>query len=385
MKKVCIVTSTRAEYGLLKNIIKTFISDNKIWCDVVVTGTHLLEEYGNTYLEIEQDRIPISKEIHIMGDGIVTSGVCDIMATAISKFGKYFEEYRPDLLVLLGDRYEIFSIAAAAINYRIPIAHLYGGETTEGAVDEALRHSITKMSYLHFTATEEYRRRVIQLGEAPARVFNVGSIGVENVMNSTLMSRTELSDSLGISLDRNYAVATFHPTTLEDGDVRAQCRSILNACKRFPDIQFIFTGANADTGGQIINEMLVHEVKSTNNIFFVKSLGNLRYLSALKYAKFVLGNSSSGITEAPSFHIPTINIGNRQKGRIQAASIINCNMRKEKIVNSITEALSMDCTNINNPYEKVGTTKNIVKEIKKFLDLESRNIVKSFYDLSVEI
>ena len=381
MKTVCIITSTRAEYGLLRNIMKAFISDKDVQCNVVATGTHLLEAYGNTYLEIEQDQIPIAKKINIMGDGNGISDVCDIMGNAVSKFGRYFEMNKTDILMLLGDGYEIFSIAAAAINYRIPIAHLYGGETTEGAVDEAFRHSITKMSYLHFTATEKYRKRVIQLGEAPERVFNVGSIGIENIRKSRLMNRPELNDSLGFSLDGDYAVATFHPITLEHGDVKEQCRNVLDACKSFPEIKFLFTGANADTNGKLINEMIMSEAKTTKNLFFVKSLGNIRYLSALNYARFVLGNSSSGITEAPSFHIPTVNIGNRQKGRIQAESILNCTTQKEQIISSIRQALSMDCADIKNPYEKTGTTDNIVKEIKNFLSSGTYNIAKPFYDL----
>lgn len=280
------------------------------------------------------------------------------MGLAIMGFADYFNDSKPDAVLLLGDRYEILAVACAAMNSRVPIFHLHGGETTEGAIDEAVRHSITKMSYLHFTSTEEYRKRVIQLGESPERVFCVGAVGVENVLKEPKLSKAVLEQSIGMSLDAPYGVVTFHPVTLE-GDVTKQCIELIKAIEKFPQYKFIITGANADNGGSIINSIWKEYVKGRNNVYFTLSLGLKRYLSALKYASFMLGNSSSGIIEGPSFGIPTINIGNRQKGRIQAGSIINIGPSTNDIENAIKLAMSKQfrekARKIVNPYGNGGT------------------------------
>ena len=379
-KKLCIVTSTRAEYGLLRNIIKKAQQDDSFETALAVTGSHLSLQYGNTVEEIEKDSVKIDERIEILNGGDSELDICINMGKALTAFADYFERTKPDMVMLLGDRYEICAIACAAVNMRVPIVHLYGGETTEGAVDEAFRHSITKMSYLHFTATEVYRNRVIQLGEDPERVYNVGSMGIENIKTIPLMSREELSGSIGIDLSGEYVIGTFHPVTLEAGSAEVQCKELMEACGRFPDLTFVFTKANADVDGNKINKLLEEYAHDKENIYLVDSLGYRRYLSALNNAEFVIGNSSSGITEAPSFKIPTINIGIRQKGRIQADSIINCMPVSDDIDRAIREALFMDCSNVSNPYEKEGTSDFILRVIKEYLENNKIYLAKRFFD-----
>lgn len=383
-RKICIVTSTRAEYGLLRNIIQNVENDSGLECCLAVTGSHLMSAFGNTVQEIENDGVRIHKKIEIQMGGDSPVSMCKTMGIALISFGEYFSRIKPDLVLLLGDRYEICAIACAAANLKIPIAHLYGGETTEGALDEAFRHSITKMSYLHFTSTEAYRRRVIQLGEHPNRVYYVGSTGVENIENIALLTKEALCDSIGIPLGSNYAVGTFHPETLSSQSV-SECKNLMEACKAFPDIHFLFTKANADPDGQMINALLQKYADEADNISLVASLGYKRYLSALKYCSFVIGNSSSGIVEAPSFHVPTINIGNRQAGRIQADSIINCTSASEDIIKAIQCAISDEFKEIarkaGNPYSRRNTSQNIVSVIKETLCNEKVDLKKKFYDL----
>lgn len=387
MKKICIVTSTRAEYGLLKNLIRRFIADQTFDVKLVVTGTHLCQEYGFTYREIEEDKIQIATKIDIIehSNDENTNVTASIMAQAMVKFAKYFEENRPAILVLLGDRYETLAIAIAAMNAGIPIAHLHGGETTEGAIDECFRHSITKMSYLHFTSTEEYRKRVIQLGETPERVFNVGALGVENCLSEKLFTKEELEEILDFDLSKPYAIVTYHPVTLEPDKAEYYLKPLLNALSRNRDINYIVTKANADEGGKVINAVLEQYVKTSTNAKLYASLGMKKYLSALKYAIMVIGNSSSGIIEAPSFHIPTINIGNRQRGRIQAESVINCEDNEELIVEAIVKARTVEFNerikDIKNPYERMQTAEKIVSTIKKKLMQGDIDLMKSFYDI----
>lgn len=383
-KRLCIITSTRAEYGLLKNIIRKAVSDQDIEALIVVTGSHLSCAFGFTVDEIEETGIDIHRKIDIQVDEDSESAVCKTMGNALTAFADYFEESKPDMILILGDRYEMCAIACAAVNFRIPIAHLYGGETTEAAVDEAFRHSITKMSYLHFTSTEEYRKRVIQLGENPSRVYNVGSTGIENIRKEKLLTKNELAESIGIDLSSDYAVGTFHPVTLEANSAEDQCRALMRACKKFPQITFLFTKANADVGGRRINHILEKEAESYCNIRLVDSLGHIRYLSALKYARFVIGNSSSGIVEAPSWRIPTVNIGRRQQGRIQADSIINVVPEYMQIENGIRQALCADCSDTVNPYEKPDTSSAVIGIIKEYLINKEIDIVKKFYDIEMQ-
>ncbi|WP_333859918.1 UDP-N-acetylglucosamine 2-epimerase [Clostridium sp.] len=388
MKKISILTSTRAEYGLLKPIINKLkeISDFDVY--VVVTGAHLSPEFGLTYKEIAQDGIQIDEKIEIILSADTPSSISKSMGLAMINFADYFSKLIPDMLIVLGDRYETLAVCCVAMNQRIPIAHLYGGETTEGAVDEAIRHAITKLSYLHFTSTEEYRRRVIQLGEQPNRVFCVGAIGIENVLNEKLMSKAELETSINFKLDKPYAVITFHPVTLEDNNAAEQIQALLQACKVFKDMKFIFTKANADANGRIINQMIDAFVEENDNAVAFASLGMIRYLSALKYCTMVIGNSSSALVEAPSFGVPTINVGDRQKGRIQADSVISCEPTKDKIDKAITLALTEEfkekAHNTINPYGDGNTSGKIVAVIKDFLLNDKIDLKKKFYDYEVK-
>jgi GDP/UDP-N,N'-diacetylbacillosamine 2-epimerase (hydrolysing) len=384
-KNVCILTATRAEYGLLKPIILRFMAKDCFEVRLVVTGSHLSPEFGMTFQEIERDLVPIDKKIEILLSSDTPSSISKSMGLAILGFADYFSDYRPDLLIVLGDRYETLSVCCAAMNERIPIAHLYGGESTEGAVDEACRHAITKLSYLHFTSTENYRNRVIQLGEDPSRVFNVGALGVENVLNQTLLERVELERRLNFELRDPYVVVTYHPVTLEAENNGPRFQALLDALDSFPKINILFTKANADAGGRIINEMIDEYVSKHINAKCVASLGVKLYLSAVKYSAAVIGNSSSGIVEVPSFHVPTINIGDRQKGRLMAESVVNCIPLKDSIINAIERVFSdqflRNILRVSNPYEKDGTSRSIVNKIENFLLYTGINLKKTFYDI----
>lgn len=385
-KKVTILTATRAEYGLLKTIIKELDNHKEFEAIVVVTGAHLSSEFGLTYREILEDGIRIDRKIEILLSSDTPVSISKSMGLAMISFAEYFEEIMPDVLIVLGDRYETLAVCCAAMNAGIPIVHLYGGETTEGATDEAIRHCITKMSYLHFTSTEEYRKRVIQLGEHPSRVYTVGSIGVENALNMKLLSKADLEKDIHSVLDMPYAVVTFHPATLEKGMAEKQFSEILKALECYTDIKFIFTKANADAEGRIINKMIEDYASVRGNVIFFDSLGALKYLSLLKYAMVVIGNSSSGLIEAPSFHIPTINIGDRQKGRLSAESVIHCNPIKEEICKALDVCLSSEfrekIKNIQNPYGNGQTSKIVVKILEEKLLHRKINLKKEFYDIS---
>lgn len=385
MKKLVILTATRAEYGLLAPIIKKLSMVPEIDVRVAATGAHLSPEFGMTINEIKEDGVKVDKEIDILLSSDSPAAISKTMGLAMVGFAEYFAECKPDALMVLGDRYETLAVCTSALNAQIPIIHLYGGEATEGLIDEAVRNVITKLSYLHFTSTEEYRHRVIQMGEAPDRVFKVGAMGVENALHTELLSREELEKSLGCSLGNRCAVLTFHPVTLENNTAETQIRELLAAIGQFPDITFICTKANADMDGRIINECLQQFVKSHENAFLFDSLGMKRYLSVLSHAEFVIGNSSSGIIEVPSFKIPTINIGDRQKGRIQADSVINCEPEKEKIVDAINIALSNEfrevIKEVENPYGDGHTSDTIVEVTKDFLLNNKFKMQKVFYDI----
>lgn len=388
MKTITVLTATRAEYGLLSPIIKELKKCDEFSIRLVVTGAHLSPEFGLTYKEILDDGVQIDKKIEILMSSDSPSAISKSMGLAMMSFADYFSDTRPDALLVLGDRYETLAVCCAAMNERIPIIHLYGGETTEGAIDEAVRHCITKMSYLHLTATEEYRKRVIQLGEHPERVISVGSIGVENICNKRLMNKSELEDSIQFSLDKPYAVVTYHPVTLEEKSSKAQFEQLLDAFEQKKDINYIFTKANADSDGRIINHMIDEYVSTHDNTIAFESLGVQRYLSALKYASMVIGNSSSGIVEAPSFGIPTINIGDRQKGRLKAQTVIDCIPESAGILNAIHKAMSEDfvkaCRRAVNPYGDGNTSGKIVEAIKKMMqnDIELK---KKFFDVDFSI
>ena len=384
MKKIVVLTATRAEYGLLAPIIKKMISGNKLDVRVVATGAHLSPEFGMTVNQIEADGIRVDRKIEILLSSDTGVSVSKSMGLAMISFSEYFDELKPDALMVLGDRYETLAVCSVALNLHIPIIHLHGGEATEGAIDEAVRNAITKLSYLHFTSTEEYRRRVIQMGENPDRVFNVGAVGVENALNSVFYDKKQLEQELGCNLQR-YAVLTFHPVTLEIDMALTEAEELMKAITDFPDIIFICTKANADAEGRIINNCIHKYSEKYSNIKLYDSLGVKKYLSALKYAEFVIGNSSSGIIEAPSFKIPTINIGDRQKGRIQAESVINCNSEKEEIKSAINKALNCEYRNrildVKNPYGDGNTSKKIVDITTDYLINNKLKLQKKFYDI----
>lgn len=385
-KNICIVTGTRAEYGLLCPLIKKINEDDKLNLQLVVTGMHLSPEFGLTYKQVEEDGYKIDEKVEILLSSDTSIGISKSMGLAIISFSEVFDRLKPDMVVVLGDRYEIFSAVSVASISRIPVCHLHGGETTEGAFDENLRHSITKMSYLHFTSTEEYRKRVIQLGESPDRVFNVGAIGIENIKKMNLLSKEELERSINFKLDKKYSIVTFHPVTLENNTAKNQFKELLLVLDKIKDLKVIFTKANSDTDGRIINNM-IDEFVLTNKERFISftSMGSLRYLSAIKYSDVVIGNSSSGIVEVPSFNKPTINIGDRQKGRIQAKSIINCDPIKKEIENAIEKALSKEflenIKDVKNPYGDGNVSDKVIEKIKYFLENDKINLKKKFYDL----
>jgi len=386
MKKITVLTATRSEYSLLGPVIHALINDGGFDVRVVATGAHLSPEFGLTYREIEQDGVEIHKKIEILLSADTPSAISKSMGMAMIGFADYFAEYRPDALLVLGDRYETLAVCCAAMNERIPIIHLYGGETTEGAVDEAVRHAVTKLSYLHLTSTEGYRRRVIQLGESPDRVFAVGAIGVENAMKQKLMEKNELEQKLKWKLNNPYVVVTFHPVTLENNSAVWQCKELLSAMDSYPEMQFIITKANADGNGRIINHLFEIHTASRSNMRVYDSLGMSGYLSALKYARMVVGNSSSGLVEAPSFRIPTVDIGDRQKGRLKAASVIHCNPAKNEIIAAMAKANSESFRQVSaktvNPYGDGNASKKIVEAISGMM-VGNINIKKKFYDIKV--
>lgn len=385
MKKICVVTATRAEYGVLKTLLKKIEEDVELELCLVVTGAHLSEKYGNTVCEIEKDGFEIAERIPILDGQDGKQAVIKTMANAMSAFGEAFERLKPDMVIVVGDRYELLPICESALILQIPIAHISGGEVTEGAIDDSIRHCVTKMSHLHFPGCETYCKRVIQLGENPETVFNYGDIGVENLLNMELMSKAELEQSIDFVLDKPYVCVTFHPVTLDNVLPEVQVGELLNAIGQFGEMKFIFTGANADAGGDAINAMVRAFVEAHENCRWYSSLGIRRYLSLLKNSEMILGNSSSGIIEAPCFGIPTINIGNRQKGRLMAESVINCEMRAENIEAAIRLALTPEfkrrASETINPYGAGMTSDGIVREVKKFLK-GNRQIVKRFYDVS---
>ena len=388
MIRIAIVTATRAEYGLLYPVIKALrnYESNEVSIELIVTGTHLIDSYGNTVEDIEKDGIRIDKKISIPVNSESRLDIAKNQAKTLDAFATLFSQEKYDAVCVLGDRYETLMIAIAASDMHIPIVHLYGGDITEGAMDESIRHSITKMSYLHFPTNETSRQRIIQLGESPDTVFNYGAPGTDNILNIEKMTKDEALRSIGMD-DCKYAICTYHPVTLEDGDIRGQVMDFLDALSSFEKYEFIVTKSNADQGGALINSILDEEAAKRSNIHVFASLGIKRYLSLMKYAEAVIGNSSSGIMEAPSFCIPTVNIGDRQKGRLQAESTINCLPDRESIIRAIHLALSDEtkkkCKDVVSPYGAGDTGRRIAEKIievfKQPVDLK-----KHFYDLPRE-
>lgn len=370
MRKICVVTGTRAEYGLLYWLMKEIQSDSDLELQVVVTGMHLSPEFGLTYKEIEKE-FSINKKVEMLLSSDTPVGISKSMGLAQISFAEAYDELNPDIVIVLGDRFEIFSAASAAMIARIPIAHIHGGETTEGAFDEAIRHSITKMSHLHFVSAEAYRQRVIQLGEDPQRVFNFGAPGLDNISNLQLLNKGALEKSLGFKLGRRNLLVTFHPVTLERRAAKDQFQQLLFALDKLGDTHIIFTKANADTDGRIINTMIDSYVAANSNkaVAFV-SLGQLRYLSVLQQVDAVVGNSSSGLIEAPAFKIGTVNIGDRQKGRLKAISVIDCLPEEKDISNALshlyTSEFQMNLGKVANPYGQGGASNKIADVLRSF-------------------
>lgn len=386
MKRIGIMTGTRAEYGLLKSLMQEINKDNDLELYLIVSGMHLSPEFGMTYKEIEEDGFQINAKVEMLLSSDSPAGISKSIGLGVIGFADEFQRADLDMLILLGDRYEALSAAICALVMRIPIAHLHGGELTEGAIDEGIRHSITKMSYLHFTSTEQYRNRVIQLGENPERVFYVGALGVENIKKINLMTKEELERSIHFEIDENTVIVTYHPVTLENNTVEEQFLNLLEVLDRNPKIRMIFTKANADTNGRIVNELIdKYAAQNSERACAFVSLGQKRYLSALKYCRIVIGNSSSGIIEAPSFGKPVINIGDRQKGRICADSVINCGYTQQEIQQAMETALTKEfenkASNCRNPYEKENTAANIISVIKDYLLNDKIKLKKGFYDI----
>jgi len=384
-RKVCIVTGTRAEYGLLYWLMKELEASTKLELQIIATGMHLSPEFGLTYRQIEKDGFTINKKVEMLLSSDSEVGITKSVGLGMTGFADALNELNPDLIVVLGDRFEIFSAVTAAMIAKIPIAHLHGGEKTEGAFDESIRHSITKMSHLHFTATEGYRKRVIQLGEQPDRVFNVGAVGIDNIKRLKLLSKQKFEESIQFKLTKKNLLVTFHPVTLEDSTSQEQFNHLLNALNKLEATHIIFTKANADVDGRVINRLIDDYVSAhPETTITFDSLGQLRYLSAMQYVDGVVGNSSSGLLEAPSFKIGTINIGDRQRGRIKATSVIDCLPTEESITKALQKLFSTEFTKsviqTVSPFGNGGVAKKItaVIESSKLTGI----IKKQFYDLS---
>ena len=376
-KKVAVFTGTRAEYGLLYWLLKDIQADPELQLQLIVSGSHLSPEFGLTYQQIEDDGVVITEKLEMLLSSDSAVGTVKSMGLALIGLADTFARLQPDVLVLLGDRFETLAAAQSAMLMKIPVLHLHGGEITEGATDDAIRHAVTKLSYLHATATEAYRQRVIQLGEAPERVQNVGAIGLDHLYRSTLLTKEQLAQALDFKITRPYFVVTYHPVTLADEPPLESFNALLSALDQFKQYQIILTYPNADEGGrQIITALQHYAAAQPERVLAVASLGQLRYLSAVKHAAAVIGNSSSGIIEVPAFNIPTINIGARQQGRLAAPSVLHCKAEAGAIKNTMQLALSSNFTAVINPYGQGNASGRVIQMIKQL----QFNPVKTFYD-----
>lgn len=385
MRKICVVTATRAEYGLLKCLLEDIQNDSVLELQLISTGSHLSPEFGLTNQQILDDGFVVNKTVEILLSSDTPVGVSKSMGLAQISFSEAFDELKPDIVVVLGDRYELIPIVSAANIARIPVAHLSGGELTEGAIDELIRHAVTKLSQLHFTAMDEYSTRVIQMGEQPERVFTVGEVGLDNLLRMQLMSKDEFENSISCKLKERNLLFTYHPETTQDiAEVERDFREILSALDTLEHTLVIFTKANADVGGRLINKMIDKYVaEKTEKAIAFTSLGQLRYLSALQYMDAVVGNSSSGIVEAPSFKLATINIGNRQKGRVRANSTIDVSVNKADLTSALAEVYAPEfmasLKHIVNPYGRGNSSEKVVQTLKT-VELSSLK-TKQFYDV----
>ncbi len=385
-KKVCVVSGSRAEFGLLYPLLKKLQQDDFFDLDFVVTASHLKEGSEGTVDEIEKSGIKITNRIPVKNiNDNSQRGIALQISEIIASFTDYFSKNRPDLFIAIGDRYEIFAAAISASTLLIPIAHLFSGSTTSGAIDEIYRHSITKMAVLKFAGCEAYRKRTIQLGEHPDTVFNVGSFGIENVLNTELLSEAEFKKQLNIPLDKKYCTVTFHPATLEGEAFEEELYELIGAMDEFSGYYYVITLSNADHGGSRINEIWRSEAQKRANFIVVPSLGLKKYLSSLKYSEMMIGNSSSGITEGPAMKIPVVNIGDRQKGRILAQNIISCDTKKENIIKAFEKARSEEfkklTSQVKNPFGDGKTSSHIIKILKEALK-NPLSVKKDFYDIN---
>lgn len=382
-RKICVITGTRADYGLLRWVMQGIKDDADLNLQVIATGMHLSPEFGLTYKAIEADGFEIDRKVEMLTSSDTPAGIAKSMGLGMIGFADVLNELNPDLIVVLGDRFEIFSAVATALVARIPVAHLHGGETTEGAFDEAFRHSITKMAHLHFVAADEYKQRVIQLGEQPECVFLVGGLGIDNIKRLKLLERNALEADLGFKLGKKNLLITFHPVTLEKASAVTQMQALLATLAKLKDIQLIFTMPNADTEGRTLIKMVEEFTSQHANAHAFTSLGQLRYLSCIAQVDGVVGNSSSGLAEVPSFKKGTINIGDRQHGRLQATSIINCEPTQKSIADAISilysPSFQEDLSQVRNPYGEGGASEKVVHTLKS---INIKNIVKkAFYNL----
>lgn len=386
-RKICVFTGTRSEYGLLRPLMNEIKKAKELKLQIIASCMHLSPEFGLTYKEIEKDGFKIDEKVEILLSSDTSVGINKSIGLGLISFGEVYERLKPDTVIILGDRFEGFAAAAAAMISRIPIAHLYGGEATFGVIDEAIRHSITKMSHFHFTATKEYRKRVIQLGEAPSRVFNVGSLGIDNIKKINLLSRNKLEKELHFKFNKQNLLVTMHPVTLEDSTSKNQCQNLLEAVDSLKNTHIVFTKSNADTFGRVINKMIDgYVLKNPHKAVAFTSMGQLKYLSTMRLVDCVVGNSSSGIIEAPGLKVGTINIGDRQKGRIKPDSVIDCAPNKKSILKAFKQLYSKKfqrvIKNVKNPYDGGEIASVKIKNI--ISSLKYKNVIKKrFYDISI--
>ena len=384
MRKICVVTGSRAEYGLLRGLMYKIKASDIAVLQIIATNMHLLPQYGETYKDIESDGFVVDEKVYMHRKGDTSDCIIESMSVELVNMNAAVKRLSPDLIVILGDRYEMFAVAIVALMNNIPMAHIHGGEITEGAFDDAIRHSLTKMSLYHFVSTEEYRYRVIQMGEDPERVFYVGSLGVENIHLEPRLSKREIEAFLGVNLDIPTVLVTYHPETRCCKDVAIN--NILDALSYFDKLQIIFTRPNSDPGSDKINKAIEYfSQKHMHRVTLFSSLGIIRYLLLIPYLKAVIGNSSSGIIEVPSFGIPTLNIGDRQKGRVASSSVLHCNTDIDSILTGIRTVLSSDFQNMakntKNPYDKEGTAEAIFDVISCC----NLNSSKTFYDIKFDL
>jgi UDP-hydrolysing UDP-N-acetyl-D-glucosamine 2-epimerase len=381
-RKISVVTGTRAEYGLLYWLLKEIKDDPDLQLQLVATGMHLSPEFGLTYKQIEADGFTIDAKVEMLLSGDTPVAIAKSIGLGVIGFADAFERLRPDILVVLGDRFEILAAAQTALIAKIPLAHLHGGESTEGLIDEAIRHAVTKMAHLHFVASEPYRQRVIQMGENPGQVFNFGAPGLDNINKLTLLNKEEFEQAINFKLGKINFLVTYHPVTILNNVTEKSMASLLTALKSFPEAKIIFTKPNADTHGRIIGNMIDRFVEeNSNNSVAFTTMGQIRYLSAIKHVDVVVGNSSSGLIEAPLFKKPTVNIGDRQRGRLKAKSIIDCEETSAAIISAIEKSLSPEfqktLANVSSLYG-YGNVSPKIKEILKNISLDGI-LMKKFY------